>query len=131
MQREVEAAFAEMLDISTDIDKAVIFGPGGVLASNMDQSAHDVVLNEAKELVKLGEANAERMGSQPLTQLVVEAGEGLVLIVREVGADGMTAVATAKRGSRVGLALYDLRTCLRDAREAMKAAASQGEGEEA
>ena len=131
MQREVEAAFAEMLDISTDVDKAVVFGPSGVLASNMDPSAQEVVIAEAKELVRLGEDSAARMGSQPLTQLVVETGEGLVLLVREPEEDGMTVVATAKRGSRVGLLLYDLRTCLRDAREAMKAATSQGEGEEA
>ena len=40
----------------------------------------------------------------------------------------MTAVATGKKGSRIGLALYDLKTCLRDAREAAGKAAT---GEEA
>ena len=37
----------------------------------------------------------------------------------------MTAVATGKKGSRVGLALYDLKTCLRDAREAAGTAAKR------
>lgn len=130
MQQEVEAAFAEMLDISTDIDKAVVFGPEGALASNMDPSAHETVLAEARELVRLGETSAAQMGSQPLTQLVVETAEGVVLIVRETESAGLTAVATAKRGSRVGLLLYDLRTCLRDAREAMRAAEAQAQGQE-
>ena len=68
----------------------------------------------------MGEQSAEKMGSQPLTQLVVETPAGLVFLVRELAADGMTAVATGKKGSRVGLALYDLKTCLRDAREARR-----------
>ena len=71
------------------------------------------------------------MGSQPLTQLVVETPGGLVFLVRELAADGMTAVATGKKGSRVGLALYDLKTCLRDAREAASAATASDEGVEA
>ncbi|GEM_PF-462632 len=125
MKREVEAAFAEMLDISTDIDKAVVFGPEGVIASNIDPALHEVVLAEARQLLALGEESATHMGSQPLTQLVVETGDGLVLLVREVEAGGLVALATAKKRSRVGLLLYDLRTCLRDAREAMKAASQE------
>lgn len=131
MKQEIEAAFAEMLDISTDIDKAVVFGPEGVVASNMSEPALSGTVAQAEELVRLGQQSAEKMGSQPLTQLVVETPAGLVFLVRELAADGMTAVATGKRGSRVGLALYDLKTCLRDAREAASKAATTGEGEEA
>jgi predicted regulator of Ras-like GTPase activity (Roadblock/LC7/MglB family) len=131
MKQEVEAAFAEMLDISTDIDKAVVFGPDGVVATNMGEPALSVTVAQAQELVKLGESSAEKMGSQPLTQLVVEAPAGLVFLVRELATDGMTAVATGKKGSRVGLALYDLKTCLRDAREAAGKAVTAGEGGEA
>ena len=130
MKQEIEAAFAEMLDISTDIDKAVVFGPDGVIASNMGEPAQSATVEQAKELVQLGQQSAEKMGSQPLTQLVVDASAGLVFLVRELAADGMTAVATGKKGSRVGLALYDLKTCLRDAREAAgKAAAIGKEGD--
>ena len=118
MKQEVEAAFAEMLDISTDIDKAVVFGPEGVVATNIGEPALSAAVTQAEELVRLGEASAVKSGSQPLTQLVVETPGGLVFLVRELGPDGMTAVATGKKGSRVGLALYDLKTCLRDAREA-------------
>ena len=128
MKQEVEAAFAEMLDISTDIDKAVVFGPEGVVATNMSEPALSVAVTHAEELVRLGEESAAKMGSQPLTQLVVEAPQGLVFLVRELGADGMTALATGKKGSRVGLALYDLKTCLRDSREAANAATTSVEG---
>ncbi len=128
MKQEIEAAFGEMLDISTDIDKAVVFGPEGVLASNMSEPALSATVAQATVLVGLGQASAEKMGSQPLTQMVVEAPAGLVFLVREIAADGMTAVATGKKGSRIGLALYDLKTCLRDAREAAGKAAT---GEEA
>ena len=131
MKQEIEAAFAEMLDISTDIDKAVVFGPDGVVATNVSEPALAATVAQAQELVRLGETSAEKMGSQPLTQLVVEAPAGLVFLVRELAADGMTAVATGKKGSRVGLALYDLKTCLRDAREAAGKAATTGPGGDA
>ena len=127
MKQEIEAAFAEMLDISTDIDKAVVLGPDGVVATNMDEPALSATVVQAQALVGLGQASAEKIGSQPLTQMVVEAPAGLVFLVRETAADGMTAVATGKKGSRVGLALYDLKTCLRDAREAAGKAATGGE----
>jgi predicted regulator of Ras-like GTPase activity (Roadblock/LC7/MglB family) len=131
MKQEVEAAFAEMLDISTDIDRAVVFGPEGVVATNMSEPALSVSVAQAEELVRLGQTSAVKSGSQPLTQLVVDTPGGLVFLVRELGPDGMTAVATGKKGSRVGLALYDLKTCLRDAREAASTAETSVEGVDA
>jgi len=119
MREEVQSAFAEMLDVSTDIDKAVLFGPDGVLASNMTEEAQRVAVAQAGEIVRLGEARAAEMGSQPFTQLVVETPSGFVFFARELAAHGMGILATGKKGSRVGLVLYDLRTCMRDAREAM------------
>ena len=117
MAQEVEAAFVEMLDISTDIDKAVLVGPAGVLASNMSEEAREAAVGQVRELARLGDARAAEMGSQPLTQLVVETAAGFVFFSREVGPDGLMMLATGKRGGRVGLVLYDLRTCIRDARE--------------
>ena len=119
MKQEVQAAFAEMLDISTDIDKAVLFGPEGVLASNMPEEVQPVAVAQAGEILRLGEARAAEMGSQPFTQLVVETPAGYLFFAREVRPGGMSMLATGKKGSRVGLVLYDLRTCMRDAREAI------------
>ena len=118
MKKEVEAAFEEMMDISTDIDKAVIFSSSGVLASNMEEAAGKAAIDQAKELIRLAELRAAEMGSQSFTQLVVDTGAGFVFLARELGKDPMTMLATGKKGSRVGLALYDLKTCLRDARGA-------------
>ena len=121
MKQEVQAAFTEMLDISSDIDKAVLIGEGGVLASNMPAEVQESAAAQAEELVRLGELRAAEMGSQPVTQLVVETTGGFVFLARETVADAMTVMATGRKGSRVGLVLYDLKTCLRDAREALTA----------
>ena len=121
MKEEVQTTFTEMLDISSDIDKAVLFGPDGVLASNIPSEGQTPTVALAEELVRLGGLRAADMGSQPLTQLVIEAAGGLVFLARETADDGMTVLATGKKGSRVGLVLYDLKTCLRDAREALTA----------
>ncbi len=131
MKQEVQAAFAEMLDISTDIDKAALFGPEGVLASNMPADAQTLAVAQAEEIIRLGETRATEMGSQPFTQLVVETPSGYLFFAREIRDGAMSILATGKKGSRVGLVLYDLRTCMRDAREAMSAAQGGTEGGEA
>jgi hypothetical protein len=129
MKEEVQGAFAEMLDISTDIDRAILFsGADDVLASNMPEVVQAGAVEQAKNLVSLGDARAAEMGSHPVTQLVMEVPGGYVFLARELLPDGMTIMATGKKGSRVGLILYDLRTCMRDAREAMSASKAEVEG---
>lgn len=130
MQEEVQSAFAEMLDISTDIDKAILIGPAGVLASNMLEVDQETAATQAAELVRLGEERAAEMGSEPFTQFVAETPDGYVFLAREPGESGMTIMATGKKGSRVGLVLYDLRTCMRDALEAAGAKAPAAKGKE-
>ncbi len=121
MKEEVQAAFEEMMDISTDIDKAVIFSGDGVLVSNMAHEVQEKAAGQARELVRLAEARAAEMGSQPFTQLAIDTGAGYVFVSRESGDAGLTVMATGKKGSRVGLVLYDLKTCLRDAISASSA----------
>ena len=121
MKQEIQTAFEEMMDISSDIGKAIVSDSTGVLASNMAEEAQGAAVSQAQELVRLGETRAAEMGSQPFTQLVVETPSGYVFLSRELNADGMTVLATGKKGSRVGLVLYDLKTCLRDARGAATA----------
>jgi predicted regulator of Ras-like GTPase activity (Roadblock/LC7/MglB family) len=130
MKEEVQAAFSEMLDISTDIDKAVLFGTGEVLASNMAPEAQEAAVAQAQELIRLGDLRATEMCSQPLTQLVVEASAGMVFLARETAAEGMAILATGRKSSRVGLVLYDLKTCLRDAREALSSESTEVQGSE-
>ena len=125
MKLEVEKAFKEMLDISTDIDKAIVFAGDEVLASNFPEDLQATMVAKASELAGLGEGRAKDMGSQPLTQLVVEAPAGFVFLVREAGEGEIVVLSTAKKDSRIGLVLYDMKTCIRDAREAAR------DGEEA
>lgn len=126
MKEEIEAAFEEMMDISTDIDRAVIYDRSGVVVSNMDEEEQEVAAKQARELVRLAETRAQEMGSQPFTQLAVDTGAGYVFVSRELGDDGLTVMATGKKGSRVGLVLYDLKTCLRDAVGAAMAETPKG-----
>jgi predicted regulator of Ras-like GTPase activity (Roadblock/LC7/MglB family) len=119
MNTGVETAFSEMLEISTDIQKALLYAPEGIMASNMDTGSQAAAVAQANELVRQGELRAADMESEPMTQLVVEGASGLVFLVREPQADGLVILATGKKGSRIGLALYDLKTCIRDARTAL------------
>ena len=56
---------------------------------------------------------------------MVEAPAGFVFLLREAGEGGIVVLSTAKKDSRIGLVLYDMKTCIRDAREAAR------DGEEA
>jgi predicted regulator of Ras-like GTPase activity (Roadblock/LC7/MglB family) len=133
MNPGVETAFNEMIDISTDIQKALLYGPEGVLFSNMDEGTRTAAVAQAQELVRQGELKAADMGSQPMTQMVVKMQNGMVFLVKEPEAGGIGILATGKKDSRIGLALYDLKTCLKDARAALSdeaAVAAPPAGEE-
>jgi predicted regulator of Ras-like GTPase activity (Roadblock/LC7/MglB family) len=130
MKVEAEKAFKEMLDISTDIDKALLAQGERVLASNFPEELDRQMLVWAGELSSLGEQRARDMGSQPLTQLVVEAPGGAVFLVREAAEDGLYVLATGKKASRIGLVLYDMKTCIRDARELASTTAATASAEE-
>lgn len=118
MKEQAEKALQEMLDISTDIHRAMLFLGEEVLASSFPESLHPAMLVKAGELASLGAQRAADMGSSPLTQLVVESGGGTVFLVREAQDTGMVVLATCKKDSRIGLVFYDMKTCIRDAQEA-------------
>ena len=75
MKEQAEKAFQEMLDISTDIDKAVLFPATVRWSSPTSQRACRPPWSaKAEELAALGDQRATDMGSSALTQLVVESG---------------------------------------------------------
>jgi predicted regulator of Ras-like GTPase activity (Roadblock/LC7/MglB family) len=117
MTEQADKAFQEMLDISTDIDKAVLFKGNEIIVTNFPESVRQDMVGKALELSGLGDQRAKDMGSSPLTQLMVETGAGSVFLVREAQGDGMGVLATGKKDSRVGLVFYDMKTCMRDAQE--------------
>jgi hypothetical protein len=54
----------------------------------------------------------------------------MVFLAREIEPEGMAILATGRKNSRVGLVLYDLKTCLRDAREALSPESTEAQGSE-
>jgi predicted regulator of Ras-like GTPase activity (Roadblock/LC7/MglB family) len=109
-------ALADLKQISTQVDRAVIVGADGAVEASSDADA-DV----ARRIAQAGTglyAAADRvraeLGRPRLTQLEVSTPEGSVFAVRE----GLrTIVATTSVGPTVGLIFYDLKTCLRNVAE--------------
>jgi predicted regulator of Ras-like GTPase activity (Roadblock/LC7/MglB family) len=128
MKEQAEKAFQEMMDISTDLDKAVLFAGEAVVVSNFPQSLQVAMVAKAKELASLGNQRATDMKTAPLTQLVVESAGGSVFLVMEAKAGGMGILATGKKDSRIGLVFYDMKTCIRDAQETEEAEGEAQEG---
>lgn len=121
MKEQAEKAFKEMLEISTDVDRAVLFAGDEVLVSNFSESLQGTMVKKAHELAAAA-GRAADMGSAPLTQMVVESTGGMVFLVREPEDGGLGILGTAKKDSRIGLVFYDMKTCIRDAQEADDAA---------
>lgn len=118
LYESADKAFKEMLDISTDIDKAVLYAGETVVASNFPESLNAAMIAKGQQLAAMGDARAADMKSAPLTQLVIDAGcAGMVFFAREPKADGLAVLATGKKDSRIGLVFYDMKTCMRDAQE--------------
>ncbi len=118
LYESADKAFKEMLDISTDIDKAILYTGQTVIASNFPESLNAVMIAKGQQLAAMGDARATDVKSAPLTQLVVDAGcAGMVFFAREAAADGLAVLTTGKKDSRIGLVFYDMKTCMRDARE--------------
>jgi hypothetical protein len=116
MKERAEDAFKEMLEISTDLDKAVLYTGDSVVVSNFAESLQATMVAKAKQLEALGAQRGDA-GSAPLTQLMVETGGGIVFLVREAAPGGLAILATGVKESRIGLVFYDMKTCIRDAKE--------------
>lgn len=131
MSKQAEKALQEMLDISTDIEKAVVYAEGEVLAGNFPADIQADMVAKARELTDLGRDRAQDMGAGELSQLMVETEQGTVFLVRETGQGDLGVLATGKKDSRVGLVFYDMKTCMRDTREEGQEKTDEDEGEEA
>ena len=107
---DAEQALADLTEISSQIQAAVVFDEKGKLAGSTlaDPGRAEELLRSASEL--LAAAEGLRSGNSSLTQLEVATAEGSVFVVR----DGETSiVATTGSNPTVGLVLYDLKSALR------------------
>jgi predicted regulator of Ras-like GTPase activity (Roadblock/LC7/MglB family) len=103
-------ALADLTEISSQIEAAVLFDEGGtVLGSTLaDEGAAQGVARAAGELLE--RAGAFRSGGS-ITQLEASTGDGSVFVVR----DGARRIAaTTGTAPTVGLVFYDLKSALRN-----------------
>jgi predicted regulator of Ras-like GTPase activity (Roadblock/LC7/MglB family) len=107
---DAQQALADLTEISSQIQAAVVFDDKGKVAGSTlaEAGAADELANAAGQL--LAAAEEVKPGESMLTQLEVAMGEGSVFVVR----DGKTCIAATTAGNpTVGLVFYDLKTCLR------------------
>jgi predicted regulator of Ras-like GTPase activity (Roadblock/LC7/MglB family) len=112
---DAKQALADLTEISSQIEAAVVFDDGGKVAGSTLAEAGELA-QAAKRL--LAAAEEVRTGEGALTQLEVATGEGSVFVVR----DGTTVIAATTGGNpTAGLVFYDLKSALRALKSATPA----------
>jgi hypothetical protein len=109
---EPAQALADLTEISSQIEAAVLFDDSGDVAGSTlaDPDAAASLARAADDLLR----HADRLGSgdRTVTQVEASAPEGSVFVVR----DGVRRIAAVTGPDpTVGLVFYDLKSCLRDA----------------
>ena len=108
---DAEQALADLTEISSQIQAAVVFDDTGKVAAATlaDSTRADDLAQAAGGL--LAAADAVKTGESALTQLEVATGEGNVFVVRA----GKTVIAaTTGNKPTAGLVFYDLKSALRN-----------------
>ena len=109
-----KTALAELTEISSQIESAVLFGAdGAVVASTLPDPRAKQVAASAKALFEASRPS----GHGELTQLEAATGDGSLFVVRD--GDLLIAASTGA-GPTAGLVFYDLKACLRKAAEKPK-----------
>jgi len=106
---DAEQALADLTEISSQIEAAVLFDEGGAVAGSTlaNAAAAGALARAAGELLERA-AGFRTEGA--VTQLEAATGEGSVFVVR---AAGRRIAATTAPQPTVGLVFYDLKSCLR------------------
>ena len=116
---DAQQALADLTEISSQIEAAVVFDAQGEVAGSTfpDGGSAKGLAAAAGEL--LTAADELGTGASPLTQLEVSTGIGSVFVVR----DGKTRIAATTGGNpTAGLVFYDLKSALRSVKSAAKSA---------
>jgi predicted regulator of Ras-like GTPase activity (Roadblock/LC7/MglB family) len=111
---EAQTALAELTEISSQIEGAVLFDREGAVAGSTVSDERAVrIISAAKALLEA----AEQVRDAELTQVEAATGEGSLFVVR----DGAQLIAaTTGTEPTAGLVFYDLKSCLRKASEKPK-----------
>ncbi len=107
---DAKQALADLTEISSQVEAAVVFDDAGrVAGSTLGDAGGAAELAQAAGRL-LAAAEEVKTGESALTQLEVATGDGSVFIVR----DGKTSIAATTGGNpTVGLVFYDLKSALR------------------
>jgi len=111
---EPSAALAQLTEISSQIESAVLFGADGkVVAATIPDEPAARVAASAKALLE----QAAQIGEGELMQIEAATGDGSLFVVK----DGPTMIAASTPAApTAGLVFYDLKSCLRAAAEPPK-----------
>jgi len=104
---DASQALADLTEISSQIEAAVLFGADGSVAGSTlaDEARAQALAHDALELL-------EAAGGAGVTQVEASMHEGSVFVVR---GDERGIVAVTSTDPTVGLVFYDLKSCLRNA----------------
>jgi predicted regulator of Ras-like GTPase activity (Roadblock/LC7/MglB family) len=109
-----EQAIAELTEISSQVDAAVLFDRGGpVIAATLPDERAGQLASAARSLLEA----AEQVRHGELTQLEGATRAGSVFVVRD--GERVIAAVTGPEPT-AGLVFYDLKSCLRRAAEEPK-----------
>jgi predicted regulator of Ras-like GTPase activity (Roadblock/LC7/MglB family) len=114
---DVAQALADLQEISSQIEAAVLFGADGSVEGSTlaDEAAAKGLAGAAAGLLEA--ADRVRGEEAAVTQLEAALAEGCVFVVRE---GDRRIAATTVASPTVGLVFYDLKSCLRDSAPAEK-----------
>jgi predicted regulator of Ras-like GTPase activity (Roadblock/LC7/MglB family) len=108
---DVEQALADLTEISSQIEAAVLFDATGAVQGSTLAAADAAKGLAAAAASLLEQADALRTGEAAVTQLEAATADGCVFVVRD---GGRRIAATTVSEPTVGLVFYDLKSCLRD-----------------
>jgi predicted regulator of Ras-like GTPase activity (Roadblock/LC7/MglB family) len=104
-----KSALAELLEISSQIESAVLFGADGeVVASSLPDPRAKQIAASANALFE----EAGRAATGDLTHLEAVTGDGSLFVLRE---GDLLVAASTRAEPTAGLVFYDLKACLRKA----------------
>jgi hypothetical protein len=122
-------ALAELKELSSQVDRAVVLEAGGEILAATDPDAADSQALAGASLALVAAAGDLNATAAEAMRAEVELAEGGLFVLRE---GGRTIGATTGPGPTSGLAVYDLRTCLHaiDAKPKRRRAAKKAAEEE-
>ena len=118
---DAAGALADLIEISSHVEAAVVFGEdGAVVASTAGDEAASRLARTGAALLEAAEL--PNAAARRLTRLEVALAGGSVFVVRR---DGDAIIATTSREPASGLVFHDLETCLRTVAQAREQAAAK------